>query len=204
MSTPAERDAGAAASSAPHPERATPEVVFSQYEDESQIDAIMTLVDKELSEPYSIFTYRYFINNWPKLCILAHLRGECIGVVICKLDQHRDSYRGYVGMLVVDQRFRKLRLGSKLVSRALEVMQADGADECVLEVESTNQGALRLYQNLGFVRDKRLARYYLSGNDAYRMKLLFPLPPQRAEEQLAAAAAVVSHPEEIDGDGARG
>ena len=69
------------------------------------------------------------------------------------------------------------------------------------------QGALRLYQNLGFVRDKRLARYYLSGNDAYRMKLLFPLPPQRAEEQLAAAAAaaaVVSHPEEIDGDGARG
>ena len=72
MSTPAERDAGAAASSAPHPDLA--EVVFSQYEDEeSQIDAIMTLVDKELSEPYSIFTYRYFINNWPKLCILCLL-----------------------------------------------------------------------------------------------------------------------------------
>ena len=205
MSMSAERDAGAAASSAPHPDLA--EVTFSQYEDEErQIDAIMTLVDKELSEPYSIFTYRYFINNWPKLCILAHLRGECIGVIICKLDQHRDSYRGYIGMLVVDKRFRKLRLGSRLVSRALEVMQADGADECVLEVESTNHGALRLYQNLGFVRDKRLARYYLSGNDAYRMKLLFPLPPHRAQEQLAAAAAatVVSHPEDIDREGARG
>ena len=64
-----------------------------------------------------------------------------------------------------------------LVSKALEEMQAQGAEECVLEVESTNVGALGLYQNLGFIRDKRLERYYLSGNDAFRMKLLFPLPP---------------------------
>jgi peptide alpha-N-acetyltransferase len=154
------------------------EVEFSRYEDEErQIDVIMDLVDKELSEPYSIFTYRYFINNWPNLCILAHVEGKCVGVVICKLDQHRESFRGYVGMLVVDKPYRKLRLGSALVSKALEEMQAQGAEECVLEVESTNVGALGLYQNLGFIRDKRLERYYLSGNDAFRMKLLFPLPP---------------------------
>jgi len=36
-----------------------------------------------------------------------------------QLDQHRDSYRGYVGMLVVDKPYRKLKLGSELVSRAL-------------------------------------------------------------------------------------
>lgn len=29
------------------------------------------LIEKDLSEPYSIFTYRYFINNWPKLCIMV-------------------------------------------------------------------------------------------------------------------------------------
>ena len=52
---------------------------------------------------------------------------------IQQLDQHRDSYRGYVGMLVVDKPYRKLKLGSELVSRALAVMQAEGADECVLE-----------------------------------------------------------------------
>ncbi len=37
-------------------------------------------------------------------------------------------------------------------------MQASGADECVLEVESSNLGALRLDQNMGFIRDKRLAK----------------------------------------------
>lgn len=31
----------------------------------------MYLVDAELSEPYSIFTYRYFLRNWPHLCFLA-------------------------------------------------------------------------------------------------------------------------------------
>ena len=41
-------------------------------------------------------------------------------------------------------------------------------------------GALRLYERLGFVRDKRLARYYLSGTDAYRLRLLLPTPPAQA------------------------
>ena len=37
-------------------------------------------------------------------------------------------------------------------------MVASEADEVVLEAEVTNTGALALYSNLGFVRDKRLAR----------------------------------------------
>ena len=43
--------------------------------------------------------------------------------------------------------------------------------QVVLETEITNQAALRLYENLGFVRDKRLFRYYLNGVDALRLKL---------------------------------
>lgn len=48
-----------------------------------------------------------------------------------------------------------------------------GADEVVLETEITNTPALRLYENLGFVRDKRLFGYYLNGVDALRLKLWF-------------------------------
>lgn len=43
------------------------------YEDERQLDDIMSLVDRDLSEPYSIFTYRYFLHNWPKLCFVVRL-----------------------------------------------------------------------------------------------------------------------------------
>ena len=43
--------------------------------------------------------------------------------------------------------------------------------QIVLETEITNKAALHLYENLGFVRDKRLFRYYLNGVDALRLKL---------------------------------
>lgn len=43
--------------------------------------------------------------------------------------------------------------------------------QVVLETEVTNSDALRLYSNLGFIREKRLFRYYLNGVDAYRLKL---------------------------------
>ena len=43
-------------------------------------------------------------------------------------------------------------------------------DEQCLEMEVTNAPALRLYESLGFVRDKRLVRYYMNGNDAFRLK----------------------------------
>ena len=42
--------------------------------------------------------------------------------------------------------------------------------QIVLETEETNTAALRLYERLGFVRDKRLPKYYLNNNDAFRLK----------------------------------
>lgn len=81
------------------------------------------------------------------------------------------SYKGYIAMLVVKKEFRKMQVGSKLVVLAVEAMRAAGADEIVLETEVINKPALRLYENLGFLRDKRHFRYYLNGLDALRLKL---------------------------------
>lgn len=47
-------------------------------------------------------------------------------------------------------------------------MKEDGCDEVVLETEVTNKGSLALYERLGFIKDKRLCRYYLNGVDAFR------------------------------------
>lgn len=46
-------------------------VSYVVYESEKQMPDIMRLITKDLSEPYSIYTYRYFIHNWPKLCFLV-------------------------------------------------------------------------------------------------------------------------------------
>jgi peptide alpha-N-acetyltransferase len=216
-----------------------------------QMPPIVRLIERDLSEPYSIFTYRYFINNWPNLCFLVRVvcrgavadrslqsvslsvrvcvfgRGcrtqamsgeECVGTIVCKLDAHgreRTTHRGYIAMLAVRKDFRKKGIGeahetkiaivnssfghliafcgaagSSLVVMALNAMREADADEvcarlysclltllpghttladpavllhaqkqCVLETELTNKGALRLYENLGFVRHKRCVRF---------------------------------------------
>lgn len=43
--------------------------------------------------------------------------------------------------------------------------------QIVLETEITNTAAIKLYERLGFLRSKRLHRYYLNGNSAYRLVL---------------------------------
>ncbi|KAK2159343.1 hypothetical protein LSH36_154g01059 [Paralvinella palmiformis] len=147
-------------------------IEYVVYESELQMPEIMRLITKDLSEPYSIYTYRYFIHNWPKLCFLAMDGSHCVGAIVCKLDMHKKMIRrGYIAMLAVDEECRRKGIGSHLVLKAIAAMMSDDCDEVVLETEITNKAALRLYENLGFVRDKRLFRYYLNGVDALRLKL---------------------------------
>ncbi|XP_032625102.1 N-alpha-acetyltransferase 30 isoform X1 [Chelonoidis abingdonii] len=145
---------------------------YVRYESELQMPDIMRLITKDLSEPYSIYTYRYFIHNWPQLCFLAMVGEECVGAIVCKLDMHKKMFRrGYIAMLAVDSKYRRKGIGTDLVKKAIYAMVEGDCDEVVLETEITNKSALKLYENLGFVRDKRLFRYYLNGVDALRLKL---------------------------------
>ena len=47
------------------------DITYRAYNGEHYLQGIIDLISVDLSEPYSIFTYRYFINNWPNLCFLA-------------------------------------------------------------------------------------------------------------------------------------
>ncbi|KAG9324457.1 hypothetical protein KVV02_006601 [Mortierella alpina] len=152
-----------------------PPIEYVRYESEHQLSGMMSLIENDLSEPYSIYTYRYFLHQWPKLSFLALDKdnGACIGVVVCRLEPHGRSKRnrGYIAMLAVSKEYRKRKIGSTLVLMAIEAMKTAGADEIVLETEYTNQSAIALYQQMGFIKDKRLYRYYLNGIDAFRLKL---------------------------------
>jgi len=167
-----------AADCGPQDSSARDDVSFIPYKDETDMPGIVELIEKDLSEPYSIFTYRYFINNWPELCFLTMRGDSCVGAIVCKLDVHRcrNTNRGYIAMLAVEKGLRGKGIGSTLVRLCLDKMREMGADECVLETEVTNKGALGLYRNMGFVKEKRLHKYYLNGNDAFRLKFLFKLP----------------------------
>lgn len=74
-------------------------------------------------------------------------------------------------MLAVSSSWRNHGVATTLVRKAIDAMVERGADEVVLETEETNVPAMKLYERLGFVRSKKLHRYYLNGNSAYRLVL---------------------------------
>ena len=170
-------------------------IEYVTYSSETQLPLIQSLIDRDLSEPYSIYTYRYFVNNWPHLALLAlvHLPTTdntaaqpppattatstyCVGTIICKLSppavpaSPTSLARGYLAMLATHQHYRHLGIARQLVQRVVAVMEREAADVVVLETEVSNVAALSLYERLHFVRDCRLPRYYLNGGDAYRLK----------------------------------
>ena len=254
-------------------ERFVPGIKFTGWKDgATQMQPVMRLIEKDLSEPYSIFTYRFFINNFPNLCYLAYddsevttaagaaaacalaatptpteeakkggedeataapptatestpsstttsssSRGKLVGVIVCKAERKRGEwYNGYIAMLAVDSSVRGKGIGSQLVIRAVNEMERMGCVEVILETEMANKAALSLYQNLGFVRETRLEKYYLNGGAAFRLKLWLPkpvpvlgaypggLPPvpppaaAAAADAAAAAAAAAAAVEEIE------
>jgi peptide alpha-N-acetyltransferase len=191
------------------------ELQYIQYQHslESQyLPAIRALISKDLSEPYSIYVYRYFLCQWGHLCFMVSLvdpsrrcleapsdtsplqalnptDSSLIGVVICKLEMHSShstpTMRGYIAMLAVSAQYRGHGVATALVKMAIDAMTKRNADEIVLETEETNIPAMRLYEGLGFLRSKKLHRYYLNGNSAYRLVLLLKSLDMDAATDLA-------------------
>ncbi|KAH7363749.1 N-terminal acetyltransferase C complex catalytic subunit MAK3 [Pyrenochaeta sp. MPI-SDFR-AT-0127] len=153
-----------------------PELQYIQYEpakEELFLPVIRQLISKDLSEPYSIYVYRYFLYQWGDLCYMAlDPQNNLIGVVISKLEPHRSgTFRGYIAMLAVQETYRGRGIATNLVRMAIDAMTSRSADEIVLETEVSNTASLKLYERLGFLRSKRLHRYYLNGNAAFRLIL---------------------------------
>lgn len=61
-------------------EFAASEIEYVSYGGEHHLPLVMNLVDQELSEPYSIFTYRYFVYLWPQLSFLVPITSTSVSL----------------------------------------------------------------------------------------------------------------------------
>jgi peptide alpha-N-acetyltransferase len=100
------------------------DIEYVDYTDESLLLDIQRLVAADLSEPYSVFTYRYFLHTWPNLCICVYATSSVqkdtervmIGTIVSKAEYERDDnvLIGYIAMLAVNSQFRRRGIGQKV------------------------------------------------------------------------------------------
>jgi peptide alpha-N-acetyltransferase len=189
VASAATTDAGAAATVPFVPACNIDDIEYRGYTDESMLREIQVLVATDLSEPYSVFTYRYFLHQWPNLCICAYDGSKkdekdgnsMIATFVCKAEDEGEGMVGYIAMLTVDKRYRKMGIAQTLVNRGIDKMIEAGCESIMLETEASNLAALNLYLKLGFVKEEKLSKYYLNGGDAYRLRLNI----DKVEEQEA-------------------
>ncbi|KAG2006026.1 hypothetical protein CC2G_002381 [Coprinopsis cinerea AmutBmut pab1-1] len=93
-------------------------------------------------------------------------------------------------MLSVDKKWRKRGIASSLVRNSIEAMKLDGVSEIYLETEYDNHAALSLYESLGFIREKRLYRFYLNGKDAFR--LVHVVPPSSSSSDSDDSSSIAA------------
>ena len=133
---PAPNPESTAGSLSAHFQSHPPGISYVQYALEKEpeyLPQIRELISKDLSEPYSIYVYRYFLYQWAELCFMAidtTDENKLAGVVICKLEPHRGGpMRGYIAMLATVEQYRGRGIATKLVCMAIDAMKDRGADE---------------------------------------------------------------------------
>lgn len=157
------------------------DVVLRSYRGEEDLPCLMELMGQELSEPYTRFTYRYFVYGQCEMSELAFDgNGSLVGAVVarCSKKSRSESLKGYIGMLAVKSEYRRRGLAKRLVRVILDRMRDNGFAECVLEAEICNEAAVSLYCKLGFVKTVYLNNYYINGSDAVRLRYFFRNPDE--------------------------
>jgi hypothetical protein len=64
-------------------------VQYQADKEETYLPAIRQLISKDLSEPYSIYVYRYFLYQWGDLCFMVLLSLCCLEKNLADTCQHR-------------------------------------------------------------------------------------------------------------------
>jgi UDP-3-O-[3-hydroxymyristoyl] N-acetylglucosamine deacetylase len=129
-------------------------------------ERLADLVSKAMAHPWSAAQLRDALSD-----ARSELRSEWDAqegnaVSGCVLARWTDTDLLEIDLVAVDRGFRRRGVARRLLASLLGSATARGLREARLELSERNEGALALYQGLGFVVVGRRARYYPDGADA--------------------------------------
>ena len=110
-----------------------------------------------------------FPDAWNEGSITEHVKKKCVAVCgenvlgYCIFMNAADE--GEILRIAVNERERKCGIGKKLLDFSLKEMENRGAKTVFLEVRSSNQGAIALYEKSGFKAQGVRKKYYKDNNE---------------------------------------
>ena len=141
---------------------------------------VMEINMKTLPEHYSDYFYESLLAELPEAFLIGEIGGRHTGYIMCKTEYGFSNFKklgfvkkGHVVSVAVLDEFRRRGIGKGLVEEAINGVKSKKCDELYLEVRCSNNDAVKLYENMGFIIKQRLKSYYRDGEDAYLMAIEF-------------------------------
>ncbi len=142
-----------------------PPLQYRQFE-EGDLYEVLQLANRTLDESYEGGLFLHFARLYPEAFVVAEADGEIVGFILGTVQR---AYEARILALAVEPEWRRRGIASRLVNRFLETFERYGVKRITLEVRMSNQGALSLYEDLGFEKKGTLEGYYGDDEDAYVM-----------------------------------
>ncbi|WP_436346110.1 ribosomal protein S18-alanine N-acetyltransferase [Natronorubrum sp. FCH18a] len=129
--------------------------------------AVTRIENESFAQPWPYDAFDRFLGEPGFLVALEE--GEVAGYIVADVTQTFGRNLGHVKDIAVHPDSRGAGVGTVLLSRALAVLTAHGADSVKLEVRRSNDGAKRLYREFGFEPLRFVPDYYGDDEDAIVM-----------------------------------
>lgn len=123
---------------------------------EADIQSAAELEKKYFSIPWSEENLRQSFGNPEYLFLVAEKEGEVVGYA----GLFRVLDEGDITNIVIDEKCRGCGLGKKLTGALLTEGGKLGIRAFTLEVRVSNHAAIRIYEELGFIKEGIRKRFY--------------------------------------------
>jgi [ribosomal protein S18]-alanine N-acetyltransferase len=110
--------------------------------------------------------FRKWYRKCTDLFIVAEISGTIVGYMCTSIEQKT----GEIESIAVDPAFRRQGVASALMDYTFREMHTSGITTVELQVRTTNTGAIRFWQKLGFSPSGILPNFYDDGAEALQMK----------------------------------
>lgn len=133
-----------------------------------QLEEVYRIERASFEHPYPKLLLLWYMAVLGDTFIVAVCDGKVVGYSISAMERRG---KGHILSIAVSPDFRRRGIGTALLAETIRRLRRRGADRIVLEVRTSNEAAIGLYEKAGFKITGRLENYYGDGEDAYLMEL---------------------------------